>query len=428
MLPPFVGQGLDGQHLAPTGRLPLSPQIQELTSVSNGYDIIIIGGRSAGSAAAIHLARAGYRVLLLERQEMPSDTLSTHVLWPDGVAALGRLGVLERVLATGAPKAHHFRLCRGDDEILTRIVPFQGIDYLLCPRRLYLDGILWEAAKATPGVDAFDRTAALSLRRDDAGERVVGVELKGPEVGHRYALAELVVGADGRGSFVAREVGAVEHDVTPPGRYWYYAYFSGAAVPEPLAMTESDTERDMVGTMPTNYGLQMVVYGAFDDDFVEFRRNHRQHYLDRVRAHPWFDRMLKDATLETPVYGFSGVRGYYRTAHGPGWALIGDAVHQKDPLVARGVNEALRGGEWLAESLAAGISDEGLARYEHLLREYTWGKTLNSRMLMRPDRYMTPEQGERLSAATSTPEGLAEYLRVEYDDAMGFHEFFSGSG
>ena len=393
--------------------------------MTNGYDIIIIGGRCAGSSAAIGLARAGYRVLLLERQEMPSDTISTHVLWPDGVAALERLGVLDRVLGSGAPKAHHFRLVRGEDEIVAPIVPFQGIDYLLCVRRLYLDGILWDAAKATPGVDAFDRTSAISLRRDESGERVIGLELKGPEVGHRYALAELVVGADGRGSFVAREVGAAEHDITPPGRYWYYGYFSGVDLPEPISMTESDTETDMVGSMPTNDGLQMVVYGAYDDDFAEFRRNHRQGYLDRVRAHPWFERVLHNATLETQVYGFSGVRGYYRTAHGPGWALIGDAAHQKDPLVARGVNEALREAEWLSESLAGGISVDGLARYERLLREHTWGRTLNSRVLMRPDRYMTPEQGERLAMATSTPEGLAEYLRVEYDDAMGFERFFS---
>ncbi|HLT19562.1 MAG TPA: FAD-dependent oxidoreductase, partial [Thermomicrobiales bacterium] len=55
------------------------------------YDVVIVGGRIAGAAAAINLARNGYKILLLERAGMPSDTLSTHYIWPDGTAALRRL-------------------------------------------------------------------------------------------------------------------------------------------------------------------------------------------------------------------------------------------------------------------------------------------------------------------------------------------------
>ena len=128
------------------------------------YDIVIVGGRVAGSSAAIGLARAGYRVLLVERQVMPSDTLSTHVIWPDGVAALDRLGVLEQVLATGAPKAHGFRLCHGEDSIATQLIPLDGYDYLLCVRRQDLDGIIWDAAARTPGVTALDRTNVTGIR------------------------------------------------------------------------------------------------------------------------------------------------------------------------------------------------------------------------------------------------------------------------
>jgi 2-polyprenyl-6-methoxyphenol hydroxylase-like FAD-dependent oxidoreductase len=361
-------------------------------------------------------------VLLVERQEMPSDTLSTHVVWPDGLAALRRLGLLERVLASGAPPARHFRLCRGDDELLTGIIPFDGIGEVLCVRRVVLDGILWEAAANTPGVDVCDRTTTTGLRWDDG--RVVGVNLHGPE-GERGVSTALVIGADGRNSLVAREVGAVEEDVVPPGRYWYYGYFSDADLPGPVALTESDSERDTVVTMPTNDGLLMVGYAAYDEDFDEFRRDHADNYLARVRSHPWGARVLEGASLASPVLGMSGIRGYYRTPHGPGWVLVGDAVHQKDPIVARGLNEALRGAEWLTDSLRSGITDDALDRYAHTMRERTESKALNARMLMRPDRYMTPEQATILSAATSTPEGLAQYLRVEYDDAVHFNAFFS---
>jgi flavin-dependent dehydrogenase len=70
-------------------------------------DIVIAGGRVAGSATAITLARSGHHVLLLERDRMPSDTLSTHVIWPDGLDALERLGALDQGAgdrrATGPP-------------------------------------------------------------------------------------------------------------------------------------------------------------------------------------------------------------------------------------------------------------------------------------------------------------------------------------
>ncbi len=203
-------------------------------TLSTRYDIVIVGGRVAGSSAAIELARAGYRVLLVERQAMPSDTLSTHVLWPDGIAALDRLGVLERVLATGAPKAHGFRLCHGEDSIATRLIPLDGYDYLFCVRRQYLDGILWEAAAHTPGVTALDQTSVTGIRERDG--RVLGVDL-----GDRAIDADLVIGADGRGSIVARSVGAVERDVGPPGLYGYYGYFAGAPPPNPPQLPAPDT-------------------------------------------------------------------------------------------------------------------------------------------------------------------------------------------
>ena len=398
------------------GRGTVAPQQDH--HPSQPYDVIIVGGRVAGSSAAIGLARAGYRVLLVERQAMPSDTLSTHVLWPDGVEALDRLGVLERVLATGAPKAHGFRLCRGEESIATRLIPLDSYDYLLCVRRYELDGILWEAAASTPGVTALDWTNVTGVYERNG--RVAGVEIDGRTVG-----AELVIGADGRGSLVARSVGAVERDIVPAGRYWYYGYFVDAPPPEPAELTESDTETDMVGAMPTSDGLLMVVYGAYDDDFVEFRRDHEANYLARIHAHPWIARMLDGARLASPVRGISGVRGYFRTAHGPGWALIGDALHQKDPLVARGINDALLEAEWLTDALRDGISDATLDTYATTAHARTRSKALNARMLSRPDRYMTAEQGEKLSRELTTPDGLAGFLLLEYSDTLTFDEYFA---
>ena len=71
--------------------------------MSNSYDAIVIGARCAGSPTAMLLARRGYKVLLVDRASFPSDTVSTHVVQPKGVAALARWGLLDLVVASGCP-------------------------------------------------------------------------------------------------------------------------------------------------------------------------------------------------------------------------------------------------------------------------------------------------------------------------------------
>ena len=67
------------------------------------YDVVVVGARCAGSATAMLLARAGMRVLLLDRTHPGHDTLSTHALMRAGVVQLDRWGVLPRILAAGTP-------------------------------------------------------------------------------------------------------------------------------------------------------------------------------------------------------------------------------------------------------------------------------------------------------------------------------------
>ena len=68
------------------------------------YDAIVVGARCAGSPTAMLLARAGHRVLLVDRAELPGDTLSTHFIHASGVAHLDRWGLLPRIAAAGGPQ------------------------------------------------------------------------------------------------------------------------------------------------------------------------------------------------------------------------------------------------------------------------------------------------------------------------------------
>ena len=56
------------------------------------YDAMIVGARCAGSPTAMLLARRAFNVLLLDRATFPSDTMSTHILWPHGAEVLAHWG------------------------------------------------------------------------------------------------------------------------------------------------------------------------------------------------------------------------------------------------------------------------------------------------------------------------------------------------
>lgn len=66
------------------------------------YDAIVVGARCAGSPTAMLLARNGYKVLVVDRATFPSNTLSTHILHPPGVAALKKWGLLDRLTASAS--------------------------------------------------------------------------------------------------------------------------------------------------------------------------------------------------------------------------------------------------------------------------------------------------------------------------------------
>lgn len=64
-------------------------------------DVVVVGARCAGAVTAMLLGRLGYRVTVVERGRIPSDTLSTHGIARGGVVQLAKWGLLGQVLASG---------------------------------------------------------------------------------------------------------------------------------------------------------------------------------------------------------------------------------------------------------------------------------------------------------------------------------------
>lgn len=113
---------------------------------TNEYDAIVVGARCAGSPTAMLLARKGHKVLLVDKDRFPSDTLSTHMVHPPGIALLQQWGLLDRLIATGCPAIQRYKYDFGPFTIAGRPRPAEGVDVGYGPRRVILDKLLIDAA------------------------------------------------------------------------------------------------------------------------------------------------------------------------------------------------------------------------------------------------------------------------------------------
>lgn len=312
------------------------------------YDVLIVGGRAAGASLAQLLARQGRQVLVADRDDFPSDTMSTHFINLAAVGALKRLGVLDDILAAGFRRITRHRTWIDD-------CCFEGPagppgTFSLTPRRTVLDSALIEhAVKA--GAHFEPRTRVDGLLQD--GGRVVGATLQTAGGERRAVRARVVVGADGRSSRVAEWVGPETYDAVPALRPVYYGYFHGIE-PRTDATLEIMFGGDQVGFLfPMRDGEDCVAIELQREDFDDFRSDHTSAFEARVRRLPEMARRMQSAHLEDKLIGVKGIDNYFRKPYGPGWALTGDAGYLKDPITGTGIGDAFEQSFMLAEALGA---------------------------------------------------------------------------
>jgi len=308
------------------------------------FDVIVVGARCAGSPLATLLAKRGLSVCLIDRDDFPSDTPSTHGIQPVGVEILGRLGVLDRIREVAPPLESAFlafdeHRVRVDDAARITGAPMYSA------RRVTLDAILLDAAR---DAGAQIRTKATVTGLLTAAGRVAGVETTKGSL-----RAPLVVGADGARSSVARLVGAEEYHRTPARRVFLWSYFDG--VDEQRAWLGAIGEDNFLA-MPTDSGLFLAAFVAPMRRRDEVRADRTGAYEEGVRRWPELRQTLAPARRSRPVQLMSNWHGFFRRSAGPGWALVGDAGHFKDPTPGQGIADALRQVERLAPAIEASLS------------------------------------------------------------------------
>jgi 2-polyprenyl-6-methoxyphenol hydroxylase-like FAD-dependent oxidoreductase len=326
----------------------------------NGYDVVVVGGRVAGASTALLLARAGARVAVVERSGIGRDTISTHALMRGGVLQLSRWGVLDRVVAAGTPPVRHTVFGYPDGErVRVSIRGSHGVEALYAPRRTLLDPLLLELA-AKAGVEVRRRTDVVAVTRATDG-RVTGVATRGPS-GDAELRADLVVGADGVRSTVARGVGAATLRRGRTASALLYRYARGLEV---TGYEWLYGDHSAAGLIPTNDDATCVFVSTTPARMRELRKSGREEaYRELLEATaPGLGDLVSGATDRSRMRGWRGAPGHVRQSWGPGWALVGDAGHYQDPITAHGITDALRDAELLTDAIVDGTAGGPDARH-----------------------------------------------------------------
>jgi len=338
------------------------------TANRSRHDVVIVGGRVAGSATAMLLARLGHDVAVVDQASFPSDTVSTHSIARSGVVQLRRWGLLDDVLDSGAPAIRRITFHAHGESVSRPIRHKAGVDFVVAPRRYVLDTIVATAAEQA-GADVRLGVTVTGVQRDGRG-RVVGV------YGHDRAGAPIdlgaryVIGADGLRSRVARSVGAAINEVRPADGATQYAYYAGG----PWSGIEFFVaEGSLAGVFPTHDGQACIwiCNPSADAKAVRHRTGSRVEAFGELleRSAPPLAERLRHARRTSPVRGMLRMPNQIRQAFGPGWALVGDAGYHRDAVTGYGISDAFRDAELLAVALdqALGADAEettALARYQ----------------------------------------------------------------
>ena len=338
------------------------------------YDVVIVGGRPAGASLALRLGAAGMRVLIVDQASFPSrPAVSAAFVLPHTLELLDELELDEHAYAAATPKLRRFMLefARYFRTELHFDEPVAGRNYCYAIDRAKLDACVWQALSRCPSVTAQSDT------------RFAGVKLARPGELHEVRLvheradltvnARALIGADGRYSPVAHAVAApVLVNRTDVETSLYYAHWRGVADYAPGISDAAHIHASCDGFsfvfMPSADGETMVVAQGRSDRYLAEVGTPQEVYKRLLQARPLVQRRLRDATQVSPLSGIKHMGNKFRQAFGAGWALVGDAYHQKDSLDAQGIYDALLGAKLLAEALLDWQHGQAweiaLARYE----------------------------------------------------------------
>ena len=314
---------------------------------------MVIGARCAGAATARLLARAGHDVVMVDRSHPSRDTSSTHSLSRGGVVQLDRWGLLDDVVATGAPEIRSVSFHHDGEETRHAVKDRAGVDFVVAPRRYVLDALLADAAVAA-GARLITDTSVTGVLRDArrAGRR-----------SHRTRRRRHPPGADGaagrrcgrrplvrwRGTSAPRSSSG-----TSPPAPCFYTYVGGVDWDGIQLHVEDNA---FAGVFPTHHGeacVWLIRPAAELAPVMAAGAERTAAWLAALDGSvPELARTVRQGTITAPLRGYAALPNHLRRPSGPGWALVGDAGYHRDPITGHGMTDAFRDAELLADAAHA---------------------------------------------------------------------------
>jgi geranylgeranyl reductase family protein len=314
-------------------------------------DVIIAGAGPAGAAAAIHMANAGLRVVLVDSQVFPRDKVCGDFLSPGALRELQALGLtrlaefkrsnLIRDAALFLDGTHLVtsRVPRLPDSHASRVIPRKTLDN-------------WIVARARDvGAEIREEYRVTAFAKDKAG---IEVWLQGSE-GTRKLTAQLLVGADGSSSLVARVMrghGALDDDRIIAVR-GYFEGVNGPANQADLYFT-TDSFPGYCWLFPAGASIANVGVGMILKTLPPRGDHLRTLLLRLIEADPALQKRLAGARLVGNIIGwplttFNGRLSLVSDRV----MLIGDAAGLINPLNGEGIHNALVSARFAADTVMA---------------------------------------------------------------------------
>jgi len=383
-------------------------------------EVVVVGAGPAGAATAWGLARGGRDVLLVDRAHFPRSKPCAEYVSPDALRLLDDMGVLDAARAAGAATLTGMRIHAPNGATMTgefgAARGFRGAhDRGLALRRTVLDPLLLDAARAA-GVRVETGVAVSGLQRDATG-RVSGVV----DRTGRTIDADLVVGADGLRSIVARrlQVGGRHHGPRAVAFVTHYADVDGMGDLGEMHVARAG----YVGLAPVEDGLTNIALVIPTHEAAGASADPEAFVAQWLRQHTTLGPRLTRARAVTPVQTTGPFGWRVARAWSPGAALVGDAAEFYDPFTGEGIHSALRGASLLVPYVHAAVAardardaDIALAAYERARRATFRSKWIVERLIAVTVRH--PWLLDRVTRGLASRRDLADTLVAVTGDVV----------
>jgi FADH2-dependent halogenase len=328
----------------------------------NDYDVIVIGCGPGGSSASTYLARAGRRVLVLEKEVFPRFHIGESLL-PYNQAIFRELGLLPALKEAGFPRKLGAQFILGNGLIGTRYIfklgRFTREPEVIQVERARFDHILLKHARVT-GADVREGWAVLKTDSDADGVNVEARDADGKTHNFRAAF---VVDASGRTNLTGTQEGLrVMHPRLK--KLAVFAHFTGVGLD--AGEPGGDTiiirlENKWFWLIPVSAEKVSVGLVIDKDEFMQSSGTPAEIFQRWIDSSPVAQARMKNARMASPVQTTTDFSYFNRSLAGKRVLRIGDAAGFMDPIFSAGVYLAMWSGKLAAEALQKSLmrGDDG---------------------------------------------------------------------